>query len=548
MAKVDFTRFSAVISQTKSPGLKVFFSALQCAAGITTGAATGGVTAIHAVTSCGSLLSSIFGLVTAGIFKNLENVQFPPELLAEIGYAMEYSAELNRVLKSVTKGGRECYGYQTPPLIDRAYESLSCAVQKTHEYAAKRTVNQEQVFFQDSSDLEKAVGVLRSYREMLLQGLQLAQIEMNAQCVTKLNGIANIAAAVCPIDPSIVPANANLDKCGDALKYGDRCQVECNCGFKDEVTSEKKNVVCTQSSVSPFYSLVYPNQNGVEDMKCVPMEGDTQPCCNLNPGEYLSETPSEAGTCEHTFAPQFEGKVIAPSSFTAKLDHGKTCTFSKPDGMGLDHVCGCGQKPSPELKCTNGKLEEEKKECPPCTVEISFDANVNPENIGVYSTMDIEPDKRYAGAEKLAYYDSDDKLELRPDGSATIRNAIKNRISELIGLGTSAVEVKVQDDKKPNVLVTLSVGETMRLETLKKQFSTAASTDAFLTAGKLVEADLDKSNEPGGFVEEQAEKCEEYLRQRNANFNLGTKMYNYCHCAVNVLGEPKFQVTSDPTA
>ena len=139
VAKVDFTRFSAVISQTKSPGLKVFFSALQCAAGITTGAATGGVTAVHALTSCGSLVSSTFGFLAATIYKNLENAQFPADLLAEIGYSMEYSAELKRILNSVAQGGRSCYNYQTPPLIDRAYNSL-CAVRKTREYAAEQSV------------------------------------------------------------------------------------------------------------------------------------------------------------------------------------------------------------------------------------------------------------------------------------------------------------------------------------------------------------------------------------------------------------------------
>ena len=80
------------------------------------------------------------------------------------------------------EGGRLCYGYQPPPLIDQAFSSLTCAVRKTHEFASKGSIDKDQVLFQDVSDVEKAVGVLRRYREMLQQGLQLVEVELSTKC------------------------------------------------------------------------------------------------------------------------------------------------------------------------------------------------------------------------------------------------------------------------------------------------------------------------------------------------------------------------------
>ena len=239
--------FSSVISPDRKPRLKVFFSALQCAAGIATGAATGGVTAAHAVMSCDKLyVSSTFGFLAATIYKNLENVQFPADLWpVGIRWSTRLSCSGFSVLSEVA---------QLLQLPDASFDRpgvrlphLRCA---QDQYAAEQSVGSEQVMFQDPSDLERAVTVLAGYREMLLQGLQLVRVEINTRCVAKQMDVAEKNSDVCDLSNVPLPADANINKCGDMLKKidvgleltdasvsrekGTACEVECDCGYKNK--------------------------------------------------------------------------------------------------------------------------------------------------------------------------------------------------------------------------------------------------------------------------------------------------------------------------
>ena len=123
---------------------------------------------------------------------------FPDELLAEIGYSIEYSDQLKRVLDSVLKGGRAATA--TGRLLSSSERTAPLPALCGRRTSRLQGKPGEQVFFQDSTDLEKAVRVLRGYREMLRQGMQLVQMELNAQCNPKQNDLRS------PCSTTVSPA------------------------------------------------------------------------------------------------------------------------------------------------------------------------------------------------------------------------------------------------------------------------------------------------------------------------------------------------------
>ena len=251
-------------------------------------------------------------------------------------------------------------------------------MRKTHEYAAEQSVGNNQVMFQDPSDLKRAVTVLAGYREMLLQGLQLVQVEINTRCVAKQMDVAEKNSDFCDLSNVPLPADANINKCGDMLKKTDvhvgltdarksaetACEVECDCGYENKKAhsgntflshgaayERNTKLTCRRTLTWPFLEMDYPNMKPAEgdeypDMECVKNEDAVEkPCCGIDPAKY------SGGSCSQRFDEQSKAKPFQKRSVA--LEHEKSCTFTPV----ID--CGCGWKPKQEatLKCTNGNTE-----------------------------------------------------------------------------------------------------------------------------------------------------------------------------------------------
>ena len=183
---ISFSAFSEVIANTKERKWKVFYAACQCATGLATGAATGGIMSGTAIATCGALATTLASLVTEALWPDLESAQVPQKVLVEIGFAKQYADELSRVLKRLQPGEDEvCYGFEMPGLVESASKSLTCAVKKLHAYASETKLDGNNVRFDaktGGADIDAAAKVLRQYRDMMMQALQLVQLEVQLQC------------------------------------------------------------------------------------------------------------------------------------------------------------------------------------------------------------------------------------------------------------------------------------------------------------------------------------------------------------------------------
>ena len=84
---------------------------------------------------------------------------------------------------------RTCEGFKLPEITEKAATTLVCATRAVHEYTSSGTIDGEAVTLTTGNDgnggdvdITQAAAELKNYREMVVHGLQLMQIEIALHC------------------------------------------------------------------------------------------------------------------------------------------------------------------------------------------------------------------------------------------------------------------------------------------------------------------------------------------------------------------------------
>ena len=161
---------------------KVFAELSKCGVGVALGIGTGGATVGHTLVSCGPIASTILVETVQMLSGDQGKNKMSDSLLQELGFTLDYVLELKEVMSQLTDANCGNAETQVPAVVEKAMGAMQCSTRVLLEYKNDGTIHGEPANHVADAELSKAVHKLAKYREMLVHGVQVLQLDLQVKC------------------------------------------------------------------------------------------------------------------------------------------------------------------------------------------------------------------------------------------------------------------------------------------------------------------------------------------------------------------------------